>query len=79
MTENEIEIAARELCCIRKIDPDFKVSHGYDPQPGDTMIPAVLLHSPAWTRLAIEIRVFDEIQRAINYVPSIHDNSGDSL
>lgn len=54
LTEQQVETAARKLCELRGIDPDALVSHCADPSP-QGYIPAILLHSPAWTRAKREV------------------------
>lgn len=66
MNEEKLEIAARKLCEIRGIDPDFLVSHGAP--PGDHgYVPAVLLHTPAWRMAVSEVRNFWEMARAVDF------------
>ncbi len=52
MTDAQKEAAARELCRLRGIDPDYTVGHGANPNKNG-IVPAVCIHSPAW-RLALE-------------------------
>lgn len=66
MTEQQLEAAARKLCEIRGIDPDFLVSHGVPPSDMG-YVPAVLLHSPAWTLAVSEVRNFYELAKAIDF------------
>lgn len=63
MNEAQIEIAARQLCKIRGIDPDERVMHGADPNPDGTVY-AIALYSPAWTRAAREIEYQQQILEA---------------
>lgn len=55
ITDEEVEQVAREYCRLRGDDPDALVPHGADVSFGG-MVPAVLYHSPLWTRVAIEVR-----------------------
>jgi hypothetical protein len=67
VTEQQLERAVRELCRLRGIDPDRMVAHGADPiDRGDhCFVPAVLLHSPAWQRVAREVITWDQVRQAI--------------
>lgn len=66
MTEADLELAARKLCEIRGIDPDFMVSHAAPPTD-QGYVPAVLLHSPAWRLAVSEVRKFWEMAQAIDF------------
>lgn len=66
MTEQQLEAAARKLCEIRRIDPDFLVSHGAPPNDMG-YVPAVLLHSPAWRLAVSEVRQFYEMAMAVDF------------
>lgn len=66
MTEQQVEAAARKLCEIRGIDPDFLVSHGAPPNDKG-YVPAVLLHTPAWRMAVSEVRKFWEMAQAIDF------------
>ncbi|BAG41614.1 hypothetical protein [Ralstonia phage phiRSL1] len=65
MNDKQLEVAARELCRIRGIDPDSSVAHGADPNP-DGSVYGVLLYSPAWTRVAREVKAHLEVHRAVS-------------
>lgn len=64
MTEYQLEVAARELCRLRGINPDTRVGHGPDPSP-DGSVCDVYLYSPAWTRALREIEGFQQIATAV--------------
>ena len=65
MTDDKTEEIARNLCKIRGIDPDERVSHAADPGPSGYVCD-VMLYSPAWTRLVAEIDAYREIGRAVS-------------
>lgn len=65
MNDKQLEVAARELCRIRGIDPDDSVAHGADPNPDGT-VNCVLLYSPAWTRMLKEVKAHLEVHRAVS-------------
>lgn len=49
----DYERIARRYCELMGMDPDQLVSHGADPT-GTGYVPAVLLRSPLWTRVAMQ-------------------------
>ena len=63
ITDEEVEQVAREYCRLRGDDPDALVPHGADVSFGG-MVPAVLYHSPLWTRVAIEVRAAVRMRQA---------------
>ena len=66
VTEQQLEAAARKLCEIRCIDPDFLVSHAAPPTDRG-YVPAVLLHLPAWRLAVSELRNFYALAKAIDF------------
>lgn len=60
------ELAARELCRLRGVDPDARVSHGADPSPDGSVID-IMMYSPAWTRVVREIIDADRTRAALAY------------
>jgi hypothetical protein len=53
--ETRVEAIARKLCAIRGQDPDAHIPHGAD-DDGSGFVPAILLYSPRWRRVAREVR-----------------------
>lgn len=53
--EARVEEIARNYCRLLDLDPDERVAHGADVAPG-CVAPAILLYSPRWKRVAIEVR-----------------------
>jgi hypothetical protein len=64
MTPEQLEKAARHLCKLRGIDPDQQVAHGAEPDSRG-YVHAILLHSPVWSRVVIEIERHMQIQESI--------------
>lgn len=60
LTENQLEMAAREYCRIKGVDPDEMIKHG--PDPIGSVVHSILLESPRWERVARILREQD-IQR----------------
>jgi hypothetical protein len=57
------EVAARELCRIRGIDPDARVCYA----PYDGNGPAIAIYSPAWKRALMEIEAHGQLEEAIKF------------
>lgn len=64
LNEKQLEMAARNLCGLRNINPEMQVQHSPPPNANGS-IPAVLVSSPAWKILAAEIKAHDECTVAI--------------
>lgn len=64
MTDDQKELAAKELCRLRGIFPDALLSHSAEPD-ANGFIPAVLMYSPAWKLALREIENQDQINSAI--------------
>jgi hypothetical protein len=64
MSPAYIEQVARRLCEIRGIDPDQPTPHGAEPALNG-YAPAILLYSPAWTRVVNEVRSRLEMDEAL--------------
>lgn len=68
LTKPQIEIAARELCKLRGVDPDKIIGHGAKPDENG-FVPDVMLFSPQW-ELAVEeieqhLLIFQAVDHAI--------------
>lgn len=48
------ERIAKRWCELMGLDPYDTIQHGADPEPGG-YIPAILLYSPRWQRVAREV------------------------
>lgn len=64
LTSKQKEIAARELCRLRGVDPDKQIAHEADPSP-EGYVPGVCLYSPAWTRALCEINAQEQLAAAL--------------
>lgn len=64
MNSMQVELAARELCRLRGLDPDQSVGHADDPDENGIVMD-VWLHSPAWTRVAREVVAWDQVRQAV--------------
>jgi hypothetical protein len=66
MTHDEarVEVVARRLCELRDIDPDAMVPHGAEPDANGIMTLGIL-YSPAWQRMALEVRRRMEMDAAL--------------
>jgi len=53
------EKKARKLCELRGLDPDKEIGHGADTPGMD-----VMMFSPRWERVALEIDSFEQIRQA---------------
>lgn len=65
MTESQLEAAAREYCRLAEIDPEQLVSHGADVPRDGWFVPAILLYSPRWKRVARVLREQEIMSLAI--------------
>lgn len=72
MNDKQLESAARRLCELRGIDPDYQVAHGADPGP-DGFVPGVLLYSPAWMRAKREIEDWNNLRTAYTHGMTFHE------
>lgn len=59
-----VETAARKLCELQGVDPDAVVGHS--PEPDDRgFVPAIWMHSPAWTRMAPHVLAHLKMREAV--------------
>jgi hypothetical protein len=65
MKDGQVEVAARELCRLRGIDPETEVGHAADPDPKTGFVYDVMLYSRAWKRAAREIIAADRMRQAL--------------
>ena len=70
LTEHQIEIAAREYCRLKGLDPDKDVTHGLDPD-GSGITCDVLLFSKRWQRVARMIREQNVVDEAIRHASAM--------
>lgn len=64
LPEQQLELAAREYCRLKGLNPDSQVRHDADPDENGCVV-AVLLSSPRWMRVARAIREHDIMNEAI--------------
>lgn len=64
MTDQQLEKAAREYCRLTGENPDEQVGHGADANEYG-VVPAVMLYSPRWTRVARHIKAHWLLQESI--------------
>lgn len=67
LTDEQLRLAAIRLCELRGEDPHRMIGHGAPPD-ANGMVPAVLLHSPAWRFALNDINDLMLIAEAIDSV-----------
>lgn len=67
LTTEQLQQAARKLCQLRGHDPDRMIGHGAPPD-ANGIVPAVMLHSPAWRFAMKEIEDLMQVAEAIDSV-----------
>ena len=66
LNDKQLEAAARELCRLRRQDPDKTIWHGASPDESGC-VPAVAICSQAWQLVAREIDAHEQLQAAIDF------------
>jgi hypothetical protein len=69
LTERHIELAARQLCRLRGIDPEQVVSHGA--RGNGMVVEDIMLMSPAWKLRVGEVRAYLEVSSAVLFASEV--------